>query len=224
MSDEFDPYYTWLAIGPEEQPPTLYRLLGLRPFEDNAEVIENAADQRMAHLRTLQSGKHGRASQQLLNEVANAKLRLLSKERKAEYDEDLREEMTRQARETRRLPETIGFLQHVEGCTLVGNGPKSLFDDSYAKELEAFTDIEHLTLIGFEVAASGVERLRRLAKLQTVYISDCRVAKGENVALPVEQGRAGEVRVRTGLYSADHAAQNGQRYLTGPQQWGAGNS
>ena len=45
----FDPYHKWLAIPPEEQPPNHYRLLGVSPFESDPDVIENAADQRMAH-------------------------------------------------------------------------------------------------------------------------------------------------------------------------------
>ena len=44
----FDPYYKWLGIPPDEQPPNHYRLLGVRDFEADAEVIENAADQRMS--------------------------------------------------------------------------------------------------------------------------------------------------------------------------------
>ena len=30
----FDPYYRWLGIPPEEQPPDHYRLLGVKVFED----------------------------------------------------------------------------------------------------------------------------------------------------------------------------------------------
>jgi len=70
MSDSFDPYYTWLGIPPEDQPPSHYRLLGIKPLEENPDVIENAADQRMAHLRTFQAGRHSDLSQKLLNEVA----------------------------------------------------------------------------------------------------------------------------------------------------------
>jgi len=92
MAEKFDPYYTWLSIAPEEQPPTLYRLLGLRPFEDNPDVIENAADRQMTHLRTYQSGKHSEASQKLLNEIAAAKLNLLNLEKKAQYDKLLRQQ------------------------------------------------------------------------------------------------------------------------------------
>lgn len=90
MNKPFDPYYTWLGIRPEEQPPNHYRLLALQPFEDNLETIEHAADARMAHLRTLQAGQHSAHCQQLLNEVAAAKICLLNSQRKAEYDNILR--------------------------------------------------------------------------------------------------------------------------------------
>ncbi len=86
----FDPYHVWLGIPPEEQPPNYYRLLGITPFESNADVIATAADRQMIHLRTFQSGKRSDLSQQLLNEVAMAKVCLLNPARKAAYDERLR--------------------------------------------------------------------------------------------------------------------------------------
>ena len=89
----FDPYYRWLGISPNEQPPNHYRLLAIEPFEDDPQVVENAADQRMGHLRTFQTGKHAEFSQKLLNEVAAAKLSLLNREKKAAYDELLRQEL-----------------------------------------------------------------------------------------------------------------------------------
>ena len=91
MTDHFDPYHVWLGIAPEEQPPNHYRLLGLRLFEANAEVIANAADKQMVHLRTYQSGKHGPQSQQLLNEVSTTRVCLLDTKRKAAYDQQLRQ-------------------------------------------------------------------------------------------------------------------------------------
>lgn len=56
MSTAFDPIYQWLAIPPEEQPADHYRLLGLKRFEANAEVINSAADRQMAHVRTFAAG------------------------------------------------------------------------------------------------------------------------------------------------------------------------
>jgi formylglycine-generating enzyme required for sulfatase activity len=89
----FDPYYKWLGIPPEEQPAHSYRLLGIRLFEDDPDVISNAADQRMAHLRTHQTGAHGALSQRLLNEVAAARVCLLHPAKKARYDAALREKL-----------------------------------------------------------------------------------------------------------------------------------
>jgi serine/threonine protein kinase len=89
MSD-FDPYYHWLGIAPKDQPPNHYRLLGVELFEEHAEVISNAADRQMMHVRSFQSGKHALASQELLNEIAAARVCLLDPERKADYDTRLR--------------------------------------------------------------------------------------------------------------------------------------
>ena len=44
MAESFDPYHVWLGIPPDEQPPNRYRLLGIRAFEANQDVIDNAAD------------------------------------------------------------------------------------------------------------------------------------------------------------------------------------
>jgi len=93
MTDHFDPYYTWLGIPPDEQPADYYRLLGVRRFETNEEVIVNASDQRMAYLRTFQVGKRSKESQQLLNEVATAQGCLLHPKKKQTYDEELRRKL-----------------------------------------------------------------------------------------------------------------------------------
>jgi WD40 repeat protein len=85
-----DPYYTWLGIPPEERPINHYRLLGLSLFEQDQTVIANAADQRMAFLKTFQTGPHGRLSQDLLNEAARARICLLNPDKKSQYDADLR--------------------------------------------------------------------------------------------------------------------------------------
>jgi hypothetical protein len=90
MEQDFDPYYRWLGIPPEQQPPNHYRLLGLNLFEVDPEVIETAAHRQIGHLRTYQTGKYSQLSQKLLNEVAAAKICLLSPSKKAAYDQALR--------------------------------------------------------------------------------------------------------------------------------------
>ena len=97
MEDSFDPYRKWLAIAPDEQPPNHYRLLGVGLFEPDADVISNAADARMVHLKTFQGGRNTELSQKILNEVAAAKVCLLHPQRKADYDMQLRQRLTSQA-------------------------------------------------------------------------------------------------------------------------------
>ncbi len=97
MPPSFDPYYKWLGISPEEQPADNYRLLGVRRYEDNLDAIENAADQRMAHLRSLQSGKHNEQAQRILNELSAARVCLLNPGKKATYDAQIRAHYTKQA-------------------------------------------------------------------------------------------------------------------------------
>ncbi|MEQ8785367.1 MAG: hypothetical protein RIC55_03675 [Pirellulaceae bacterium] len=90
MTTGFDPYHKWLGIRPEEQPPTHYRLLGIAAFESDADVISNAADQRMMLVRSLQAGKDSALTQKILNEVSAARVCLLDIQRKAAYDARLR--------------------------------------------------------------------------------------------------------------------------------------
>ncbi len=93
MSAAFDPYHVWLGIPPQEQPPHHYRLLGVPLWEADPRVIESAADRQMTFLRTFQSGPHGSLSQKILNEVAQARVCLLSAVKKAPYDEALRAQL-----------------------------------------------------------------------------------------------------------------------------------
>ena len=89
MANEFDPYHKWLGIPPKHQPPDHYRLLGIERFEADADVIALAADQRMQYLRTFQNGERAKISQQLLNEVAAARVCLLDAGAKAAYDRQM---------------------------------------------------------------------------------------------------------------------------------------
>ncbi len=90
MSGSFDGYHVWLGIPPSEQPPNHYRLLGIAVFESDLDVIDHAADRQMAHVRTFQAGKNGAVSQQILNQLAAARICLLNAGKKSAYDEELR--------------------------------------------------------------------------------------------------------------------------------------
>jgi len=89
----FDPYYHWLGIPPREQPPNHYRLLGVELFETNSDVIDSAAERQIRHVRSFQAGQHSRQSQQLLNELARARVTLADATKKAAYDAELRQKL-----------------------------------------------------------------------------------------------------------------------------------
>ncbi len=93
MSIDFDPLHKWLGIAPSEQPPHCYRLLGLEAFEDNLDVIENAADRQMAFLRGFQTGPQAAVAQEVIEQIQVARSWLLQPERKAQYDAWLREQL-----------------------------------------------------------------------------------------------------------------------------------
>ena len=97
MSDTFDPYHKWLGIPPDEQPPNHYRLLGVAAFEADSDVIDAAANQRMAYLQDMAVGPHVDHSQRLLNEISAARRCLLNSEAKSAYDAQLQTEQAAQS-------------------------------------------------------------------------------------------------------------------------------
>lgn len=117
MNRTIDAYHEWLGIPPEEQPPNHYRLLGLRLFEDNKEVISNAAARQMKYLRTLAVSEHVDLAQKLLNEVAEAKVCLWDAAKKASYDARLRGQVEDSRRAaTLTLPGApVGFVPPASG-------------------------------------------------------------------------------------------------------------
>jgi pSer/pThr/pTyr-binding forkhead associated (FHA) protein len=90
MSGHFDAYHVWLGIPAEEQPPHHYRLLGIPLFESDSQVIAVAAQRQTAHIKTFTIGPQSDLSQEILNQLARAKLCLLNPARKAKYDAALR--------------------------------------------------------------------------------------------------------------------------------------
>jgi len=91
MPDDFDPYAQWLNIDAASRPIDHYRLLGLERFESDPQKIAAAADARMRHVRSFQTGPRGIYTQKLLNELAAAKLQLLNAATKQRYDQQLRQ-------------------------------------------------------------------------------------------------------------------------------------
>lgn len=88
--DPFDPYWQWLAIPPAEQPPDHYRLLGLRPFESDRQIIARAVRLRIDHVRAFDDGRRHDAVERLLKHLSAAADTLRNPTLKAQYDDMLR--------------------------------------------------------------------------------------------------------------------------------------
>ena len=117
-SADFNPYLKWLGI--RSDAPDHYQLLGIERFEDDADVIGAAADRQMAHVRKYQNGPHSSASQQLLNELAAAKLTLLAGDRKSAYDASLHRNSAQQQSANRTMRSLRVAAWCLAGLCLVG--------------------------------------------------------------------------------------------------------
>ena len=91
---QMDPYYEWLGIPREEQPPNHYRLLGISLWESNPQVIDSAANQRMGYLQEL-TGDHEQLdnAQRIIGEISRARLVLLDATKKDGYDKEIRKQL-----------------------------------------------------------------------------------------------------------------------------------
>ncbi|HZZ71770.1 MAG TPA: serine/threonine-protein kinase [Pirellulales bacterium] len=93
MADSFDPYQEWLGISPFEPPPNHYRLLGLRPFEDSADLIQQTVIRLVARLHGLAAGRPEALTRRIFADLAAARDTLTNPEAKRAYDRALRDQL-----------------------------------------------------------------------------------------------------------------------------------
>ncbi len=93
MTDVFDPYHKWLGIPLGRRPPNHYEMLGIALYESDLDVIENAADRRMSHIKTFASGPQAKISQLLLNQLSEARVCLCSDQSRKAYDLQLQKQL-----------------------------------------------------------------------------------------------------------------------------------
>tara|TARA_R110002111_G_scaffold67_2_gene592 strand:- start:6308 stop:7654 length:1347 start_codon:yes stop_codon:yes gene_type:complete len=92
----FDSYHKWLGIPPEQQPPHYYQLLGISVNEQDAEVIQTAAQRQRASVEDHLHGKHHREATQLIFELDEAELTLSSPELREDYNKRVKLVLKRQ--------------------------------------------------------------------------------------------------------------------------------
>lgn len=92
----FDSYHKWLGIPPEQQPPHYYQLLGISVNEQDTEVIQAAAQRQRASIEDHLHGAHHREASQLIYEIDEAELTLLSPELREDYNKRVKLVLKRQ--------------------------------------------------------------------------------------------------------------------------------
>jgi hypothetical protein len=81
----YDLICSWLGLPPGEWPPDHYRLLGLEPGEDKAELIEQRVHQRLDSVRCYQM-MHPEQATEAMNRLAQAFVCLMEPAAKKAYD------------------------------------------------------------------------------------------------------------------------------------------
>ncbi|MEK6234878.1 MAG: protein kinase, partial [Planctomycetales bacterium] len=187
----FDPYHRWLGIPPKHQPPNYYRLLGIEIFEDDAEVIDAAANQRMGYVQQRASGDHAADAQKILGEISKARLCLLHSAKKSAYDDRLQSQA---GTELNSPPEpTHPFIDR-------GSAPSSgssLSFNAYHRWLGIplkHQPPNHYRLLGIEIFESDAEVITDAAMRQMghvrLYQSSEHAALAERILNELETARA----------------------------------
>ncbi len=164
----FNPYYQWLGIPLRDQPPHHYRLLGIALFEADGQIIRAAADRRLMFIRKYQLGQHSAWSQQLLDQVAEARSCLLDPESRRPYEERLDARLGGRGRLTRPVLNSPGG----NGATDDAGGSNA-FDPYYAWLGIRHEDQphHHYQLLGLERFETDPHIIRVAAEQQLTYVN-----------------------------------------------------
>ena len=186
MSDAFDPYYIWLGIPPEDQPPNHYRLLGVTLFESNREVIEAAANRQMAYMQEVSSGdEHIDEAQNILGEFSKVRICLLNTDKKAAYDAELRasldalNEAPEETADDPLIPPQFGLPDDEAGAATeaptVAQTTNRPHTSGKSKKKESFGPIIGLAIVFLSLLVGGIafllsSRAEKLERERTVEI------------------------------------------------------
>lgn len=86
MAEKFDPYYKWLGIPPDNQPPDLYQLVGVERFESDPDVISAVSEARIRSLQLFTTGPHAEIAKKLIDNLGQARQMLLDPGKRSAYD------------------------------------------------------------------------------------------------------------------------------------------
>ncbi len=140
----FNAYESWLGIDLREQPPTLYRLLGLRLFETRAAAIDHGAEQQLGLIRPHLQGPQAEIARRLKQEILLARTLLKDAQRRTAYDAMIR------AAQAASVPNGAAVPVGTGSAATTGPAP----DPNAGKQLGNYRLLEKVT----ETAAGPVYR------------------------------------------------------------------
>lgn len=186
MSDSpemFDPYWEWLEIPPQDQPPTFYRLLGLDDFEDDLATIDDAAKQTTAYLHPMAAGPNRESVQKLLSEVAKARRTLLGSDAKLAYDESLQVEQSAAG------PPPLPIAPTEENTVSQNEASHAAVSEREAETPQPYRPLRKKSLLNdWRVHVSSASVLF-LGAIGFVYYSNSKAKRVASVAAPVPKSR-----------------------------------
>lgn len=86
VPDNFNPYHKWLGIPQQKCPPTFYELLGISLDEEDRSVIESSAERQRSHVEQYLGTEWNKFANQIISQIAEAEVTLLSADLRREYD------------------------------------------------------------------------------------------------------------------------------------------
>ena len=89
VTNEFQPYQSWLSLPAEIGKPNFYQLLSIDPAEQDKEKISAAAARATTKVRSQKPGEHARLWMSVLDELKQAKECLLDESKRKAYDQQL---------------------------------------------------------------------------------------------------------------------------------------
>lgn len=146
VPDNFNPYHKWLGIPEKKCPPTFYELLGISLDEDDPKVIQSAAERQKTHVEQFLGTSYNKYANQLISQIDEAEITLLSPELRREYDRQA--DLFKKRRKKRQFDPTVGPSSiRMSGNRTVGEG------SGIAREFAGIVTV--LAVVFFCIAAAS---------------------------------------------------------------------
>tara|TARA_R110002111_G_scaffold100976_6_gene156504 strand:+ start:63198 stop:64634 length:1437 start_codon:yes stop_codon:yes gene_type:complete len=143
-ADNFNPYHQWLGIPEAKCPPTFYELLGISLDEEEPAIIKSAADRQRSHIEQFQGTEFNTFAIQLISQIDEAEITLLSPELRREYDRKVH--LFKKRRKRRQIDPTVAASPILmSGSNNVGEG---------SNLIREYAGIVSILLVAFMIMAA----------------------------------------------------------------------